>query len=270
MAGTTGTEWYESQRKRDSDAIASSESALGPEASVFADAMSVIARCLDAVFASDSIDNLVVKRKISVAHYAFNLLWSAWNEALAGRYQTATDHFRSIDEAPDFLTALHVDPALANELGAAQRSVKVERARRAVKDALRRVNQSKAGEWEATRLKQAKRVEPLSHVSVEALGQYLPVVTKDGQTLAVVRPGGMASNTTGRVVAIQLALHALQLLLSVTNAFIDVAGVRHSGWVGLAEKSGRLAEVLGKELAGIGSPESVDAVYFALTDEVIG
>ena len=265
------SEWYERQRQRDVEARELSQSLLGPEAKIFADAMSVIASCLDAVFATDRLDDLVVKRKISVAHYAFNLLCSSWDEALAGRYQTATDHFRSIDEAPDFLTALDVDPSLADQMGD-RRSIKVERARRAVQAALKRADPGRANERQDARTAYAKSLEPLSHISIEALGQYLPVLERDGQTLAVVRPGGAVSRSTLRPVAIHLALSALSLLLAVTNAFYDVTGIQHSDWKAVAEKSGDLVNALGNELAAMRehSTAPVSAVYFAATEEVIG
>src|SRR5438128_2141028 len=107
--------WYEEQKERDAKARNLSESMLGPETVVFSQAMEQIARCLDIVFASDQINDLVIKRQIGHAQLAFNLLLAAWDQMLAGRYNAASQLERTIDELSDFLQALFIKPDLVDD-----------------------------------------------------------------------------------------------------------------------------------------------------------
>lgn len=269
MVNSPASEWYEHQRSKDRRSRELSESYLGPEAQIFVQAMNLTAQCLDAVF-TEPKDDLTFRRKISVAHYGFNLLYSAWDEALAGRYQTATNHFRSISEVPDFLAALDVDPKLADEMGERNR-VKVERARRAVKAALKRGDPAKAIQWEHALTERSKGLQGFSHISLESLGQSLPVIVRDGATQAVLCAGGAVSPFTLRLVAIRIAVSTLDMLLHVTHAFFRDTGLEQAEWLGLATWSGQSADTLSKEIAAIAEtrPEPVSVLYLATTREVV-
>ncbi len=99
----------------------------------------------------------------------------------------------------------------------------------------------------------------------------MPVIVRDGQIQAVVRLGGAVSQFTLRPIAIHLALSALSLLLTATHVFYGVVDMEDHEWKALAEKSGRLATDLSKELKAMEgqSPGTIDVLYLAATDEVL-
>ena len=267
MTETTPKDWYGLQAQRDQGSKALSESLLGPEKLLFAEAMGLVLSCLDAVFACEQqINDLVIKRKISVVHHAFNLLCSAWGETLAGRYSAAADHFRSIEESPDFLYALDINPQLADE-----RTIKIETARRTIRDELARLDKGQAHERLAEMQKAAKKIEPFSHISVKSLGGSLPVSEKVGKKAAVVRLGGAVSEFTLRILATQLALSALSLLVAVVFSFRGIVEVDELLWKGLVDRGEQWISRLGKELDALGdrSAGAVEAVYFARFDEEV-
>ena len=265
------SEWYKRQKERDAKARELSESLLGSEGDVFAEAMNLIALLMDDVFASDRINDLVVKRKISVVSYAFNLLWSSWDETLAGRYQTATDHHRSINEAPDFLMALQLNPGLAHEM-TDRTTIKVETALRTIKKALAdHLQRTDVHSWFTFKQKAGKHGEPFSHISVQALGGSLPVSEKAGRRVAVVRLGGDVSQEILRLVAIELAVSALNLLVAAVFAFEDLTHFEDTVWKDLENRHQHLVAQLGMELEALraASKGPVGTLYLARTDEEV-
>lgn len=271
MTESTSNNWYQRQKDRDQESKALSESLLGAERDLFANAMALTVSCLDAVFAADEqINDQVVKRKISVAHYAFNLLYSAWDETLAGRYSAARDHSRSINECSDFLYALDINPGLANEM-TDETTIKIETVRRTIKNALAELDKTKAAGWLTQMQKAAKSVEPFSHVSVKSLGGTLPVMEKLGAKAAVVRLGGAVSPLILRAMAIDLALSALSLLTATVFGFRDVVQVDHDLFKALVSKAHDYIAELAKEIETLRNDCSgtVQAVYFARFDEEV-
>lgn len=218
---------YESQltrqRERDLASRQESESLLGREVGIFRESMGLIISLWDEVLSADSIDerlkDLTLKHKLTVLHYGFNLLWAAWEEALAGRYQTATDHFRSIEECPDFLLALWLKPELSNDW-TDRTSLNAKTARRTIADALK---QPGAGS-DLLRSMQiaATGVQAFSHVSVQSLGQALPLKEEEGGMRLLVRLGGEVSPISLTLVAAQIVNSTLQLLGAALLAFDDV------------------------------------------------
>jgi hypothetical protein len=259
--------WYERQRQRDAESRALSESLLGPEKAMFAEFMGLTAGCLDAVFWSGRFEDLASKRKIEFGNHAFNLLWSAWDEALCGRYDASRAHFRSIGECRDFLMALIADPLLADRLG--DRTKDIYLARRRIRDTL---DQGKAGAGKAffeCLKKAADDVQELSHVCHNAAAGALPVIEKDGETVGVVRPGGTVSAVTLRLLAVQLALDAALLFGVLSAGFIDVTELDDEVWRSAIRRAEHLARELGSELEGIRATVKgpISQLYFARSDE---
>ena len=220
----SGRGWYQAQKERDQQARELSESVLGPLEEAFADVMDLIARCFDAALSVGTINDLTTRRKVAVANHAFNLLWSAWDEALAGRYDAATDHWRSIDEAPDFLLALSVNPTLADDMG--QTKIDIDTARRTIAKGMNRLKPGEGKRWLELRQQGAKGLQPLAHVTVEATSMALAVTMKEGKKTAILRPGGgFVAKLTLRPIAIYLVSGAISLLHGMAFAFQHIEEV---------------------------------------------
>jgi hypothetical protein len=127
--------WYAERKARDAAFEEQNEALLGRERQVFLGAISACRGALDAAFVDGPMNDLDAKAKIVVAELAYEMLWSAWREMLAGRYGSSISHWRSISEAPEILRALTVRPDLAQVWFKNQ--LKIEKARRAVRDALK-------------------------------------------------------------------------------------------------------------------------------------
>ena len=275
MATKRSNQWYENQKTRDQESRELSESLLGPEKAIFIEVMCLLALRLDSVMATDyapgPLDELAFKRKISLAHYGFNLLWSAWDEALAGRYHTATNHWRSIDESSDFLLALEFNPQLADDMTDTTR-VKIEAARRAIKKGLEQSGPAKIPDLVREMRNATQFLQDLSHISVSSLGQYLPVREKEGGLEAVVRLGGAVSQFMLRHVAISISISALKFLMDATGAFYDVVHAEHELEMNMLHKMREFSAALRREREALHdkAPGPVTNIYFARSDEELG
>jgi hypothetical protein len=231
----------------------------------------LLARCFDAVLSVGQINDLATRRKLAVANHAFNLLWSAWDEALAGRYDAATDHWRSIDETPDFLEALSVNPALADEMGKVK--VDVETVRRTITKELNRLMPGEGKRWLNAKQQGDKGLQPLAHVTVEGTSMALAIVVKDGTKTGILRPGGgFVAWLTLRLIAIHLVSASISLLHQMAYAFQDIPEVG-SLW----ESTGRhvveqTAATLQKELDAFSAPKGDPSTIIILRsdEELIG
>jgi len=212
--------WYMIQKQRDIEATVISETALGAEKGVFVGSMALLARMLDAAFAEGLVHDLPTKVKIGVANHAFNLMWSAWINALAGRYDAAADHWRSIDESPDFLAALHLKPALAQDFLEGQ--VRLKMARKTIKDELNRLNEGAGEQWLGQQ-KWRHIYNRFAHIDSPGVTGLLPISTEGVEPSVLVRPGGGVIHRWNlRAAALGLAESALNLLFWVAFAFQHV------------------------------------------------
>lgn len=258
-------DWYEGQRRRDAESRKLSESLLGPEQAVFSKAMELMARCLDTVFASDQINDPVIKRQIGYAQLAFNLLWAAWDQMLAGRYNAASQLERTIDELSDFLQALFINPDLADETPAGK--LDVDKARRAIRDALDRRQPGTGKRWLAERRRVAKSFQPFSHVSPEAIAR-VPVAVEGGRKYAMVSLGGAVAEPTLRLFAVNLASTAMILMPAAVLAFVDIPGVE-SLWERLPGFCNNSGAELSRVLEQLQFPSGeVDHLILLPSDEV--
>lgn len=268
-------QWYDHQKARDRESREHSESLLGPERTIFVQTMSLLALLYDSAITADKgrelMEDLAFKRKISLLHYGINLLWSAWDEALAGRYHTATDHWRSMDESTDYLLALEFNPRLAEEMTDIKQ-IKIKTVRQAIKRGL-----SKGGALGnrdlLNRMQDAhQHLDHLSHITVQSLGQYLPVKDIEGQWSSVVRPGGAVSQIVLRHVAIQLTLSAFKLLMDAMLSFHAVVDMELQLQIDVTRKIRDFTSALGKESEALHAkapPGPVTAIYLARSDEEI-
>jgi len=258
--------WYEEQRRRDAESRALSESLLGMERQVFEEAMALMAECLDAVSASDWPDSLSTRRKIQYACHAFNLLWSAWDLMLAGRYGAARQLERSINESADFLEGLYIDPDLADRIPAGTKDL--DTVRRTVQKALNRRGTGTGTEWLRQRQEWDKMFQASAHVSGEATS-LLAVEVRGTAKTAYVRPRGVVAEPTLRLTANGLAAAADALLPAMVLAFTEVPDVNDL-WERLPSMCERHRSVLGSERQGLNYPSGeVDYLISVKSDEEV-
>ena len=258
-------DWYERQRRRDAEGRALSESLLGPELGVFQEAMAIMTRCLGIVRTSDWAGSLAARRKIQYANHAFNLLWSAWDSMLAGRYDSAAQLERSIDESSDFLMALYADPSFADHIPATTKDV--YKARRAIRDFLDGGGKGVGTEWFRRREQQAKPHQPFGHVSYETTTS-LPVTFEDGAKVAYVRPGGFVAEPTLRIYACGFAAAASAMMPIFVLAFSDIAEVG-AMWGEMPVICCHQQDIIAEQLEALSYPAGeVDFLAFLGSDEV--
>lgn len=219
------TTWYEAQFERDALARAESERHLGPEASAFADAMQLTEDALAVVVSDAAVADLATKRKVSFATHGFNLLWAAWDQALAGRYDASRAYSRSISEVPDFLEALDANPHLASQMGSGK--VDVEAAWRTLRARLKGDARTHALELLSQKERAHKSLQRLSHVSVEVINHALCPKSAGQAKIGVLRPGGMVSEHLLRPIAIDLACSAMELMGSTVKSFLVKDEILH-------------------------------------------
>ena len=245
-------DWYGEQMRVDANARSESEGLLGPEGAIFAEAMAQIAECLDYAIALGPIDDLRTKRRVALVTHTFNLIWASWNEALTGRYDVAVSHFRSIEEAPDFLMALDANPGLADAMGRAP--IEIETAWRALRKDLDKLEDGKGKQWFTWRQERAKGTQPLAHVSPEVTNQSLAIRIEDNKKIGTLRLGGVVSGLNLRPLAMTIAGSAVTFLAAVVVAFHTTPSVYHL-WTsrGLEFVEQSLA-VLGEQLETMNAP----------------
>jgi len=241
--------WYDIQRQRDDEALVLSESLWGAEKEVFSNSMDIVSRFLDSILEPGTINDLVVKTKLAIATYAFDLHWSSWNEASVGRYGAATDHWRSIEESPHFLKALQLNPALAQmlRLNRMDRNTAVKTIRKAL-DA----EKPGAGKDFLQSLDYHKEIQRFSHVSQVSTQATLPIYEDAEGARVLVKPGGgVISEESLRRIGIYLAEAAMNLVSSVAFAFQEVEDVSRlweSEGRSLIEEGGLTLTAVAKEL----------------------
>jgi len=261
-------EWYEEQRRRDELSRQQSEALLGPEGQIFARYMALTVACLDAITYSDRLDELAVKRGIEFSSHALSLNWSAWDEALCGRYDASRGHSRSSHESGEYLMALLARPDLADDLGSNTKDIR--KARRLVKEALDSQEAGRGEEYLQQVRQFAKSLQPLAHVCHEVAGT-LPMLDVDGRGTAVVRPGGMISPATLRLLAIPLAIEAIQLYTTTLVFFSDIVDPEGQLWRDQLAEAKEALDALAPELDGMRNVlQPVAQIYFARSDENVG
>ena len=230
-------DWYRHQRAFDAMARDSSEVVLGAEADIYAEAMGLTAQFIDATANRDDFNSLTVKRMLGAATHSFNLLCSAWDSTLTGRYGAAASHQRSINETPDLLKGLYIEPAFAEQMTGTESDVK--RARRIVRDAYTRAGSPEAKTFISERQRHIKTLHPFSHLTFEAMGVALGIGVIGGQKVGVLRAGGAPAHKSLFGLARILALDAVELT-GVVAVVLGEENVTAGPVPELFRKAGRL------------------------------
>jgi len=263
--------WYERQREVDRLAEQHAEQLLGPEKAIFARSMGLIATCFDEATASGPVQELPAKRRLSIAIHGFNLIWSAWHEALCGRYDAASDHWRSMEETPDFLKALYTQPSLAAErFGSGKGRIDVHTARKVIRNAMNELVTGSGDRWHSEKMDGARTIQTFAHISSEAVSSALGILQENGKKVALERPGGgVVAEDSLRLAAINLAAYAIDLLLAVAVAFQDILPVDQLWEEEVKPLARDGGEMLRKELAGLSvNPGEVELIAFLRSDEI--
>lgn len=258
MIEEDGLAWYQRQRAQDAESRALSEPLLGRESQVFTEAMACTAGSLHAVTKVSPIRDLATVRIVSLAHYGYNLLWAAWDEMLAGRYDVGAAFQRSVSEVPDFIGALIANPGLAEHFG----EFDVHAARRAIRDGLNAAEPGKGKEWHQLRQGQHKATQAFSHVSLDSVNRSLAVLVAEEKKVGVLRPGGIVAPINLKLTAVPLAAAAVLHFGAVAMGLFPVPGVAQV-W----EQRGRrllvrVAETLSEELRTVDAPPGEVAEVF--------
>ena len=189
------------------------------EADIYAEAMGITAQFIDATPNRDDFNSLTAKRMLGAATHSFNLLCSAWDSMLTGRYGAAASHQRSINETPDLLVALYTDPGFADRMSG--KSEDMNEVRRILRDAHSRAGNPEAKTFIDDRRKQLKPLHVFSHLTFEATGIGLGVGVLDGKKVGVLRAGGAPSERSLVGMARILALDAVELAATVAVVLAD-------------------------------------------------
>src|SRR5450759_4723262 len=177
--------------------------------------MALIDGSLQLVRSAGPLTDEATQAKVIVANHGFNLLCSALDDALVGRYDSATSHWRSIREAPRFLMALQLDPNLSKKMMRGQ--LKIETALLTIE---REFNVDKYPgadlRWVDAAQRELDHLQPFSHIHLRIASAGFPLQDTAGMRVQNVAPGGalavdaLLSNVLALVdAAIYLATSAL-------------------------------------------------------------
>ncbi len=205
--------------------------------------MSLAEECLRALLSRGLIGDQATQAKMVVANHAFNLLCSAWEDNLVGRHDSATNHWRSITEAPRFLLALGLNPSLASAM-MTQGGLKIETAIRTIH---REFAKGKYPEgdiaWVEGMKEELDMVQPFSHIHPRAISASLPVQHDGESRIWTVVPGGSVSELNLLDIALYLADAAISLVGGILFAFQEGDDLQ---WVDRSEVVEKLREGKGK------------------------
>lgn len=194
---------------------------LGREGEAFGRCMSFLNRCLDSDQLLTSIRSPELRVALAILGQSYQYLLSVWQDLSEGRLASATDHWRSLAEAPDYILATSLNEDFAREWADPKRqtTLKPERARRIVRKELNKRQAGKGDEWDQRRRQDLDDLQAYSHVSSEAaaltvlkprgtLGGHF--VTPEGRYAPDVKEGAIYSAHLARqlVGAVAVALEA--------------------------------------------------------------
>jgi len=139
---------------------------------VLGDCMSLLEEALEELVEHDSIKNPMGRALLGVLGYAYQLLLGAWTDVTEGRVGAAADHWRTITEAPDYMTAVWLDESYAKQWSTSGRFHKddTKTAREIVQNQLNERRHELGDEWHALRGKWLKELQSFSHLSMESAG----------------------------------------------------------------------------------------------------
>lgn len=218
--------WYRQLKEHDDAARTWAEDCLGDEKEVFIRAMALVRWMQDRLLAQGAVEEPTLKAKLAVADRAFVLLWSAWNDALAGRYAAAAEHWRSLIESPQFLIAFSFDSDLARRW-LDGRECDIQAAQKTIRRKIRDVGEYDAEkEWDDRSRRDNTVVQPYSHVTAQAALSTLAVAQDESGDPKAYLPRSQQSPRRTREYALFLASAALELLRACSSAFEDQPQLR--------------------------------------------
>jgi hypothetical protein len=241
------SDWLQGRQDTDANVREESRPYVVRELRIFAEAMALIDGSLQLVLSAGPLTDEATQAKVIVANHGFNLLCSALDDALVGRYDSATSHWRSIREAPRFLMALQLDPNLSKKMMRGQ--LKIETALLTIE---REFNVDKYPgadlRWVDAAQRELDHLQPFSHIHLRIASAGFPLQDTAGMRVQNVAPGGalavdaLLSNVLALVdAAIYLATSAL-FAFSPVHPAVQALGVDH-GFESLARCRTEITEI---------------------------
>jgi hypothetical protein len=217
------TDWYETQQRMDSERRAVSLSVVQEAQSIYSTVMGWLHERLREAVGEEPITDAALQAKLITANHAFNLICSAWEDVLSGRYEAATDHWRSVIEAPKFLLALRLNPQLASEMFKGRVSIHkaIQTIEQGLAQELRLPDKKLTAKWVANFRRETKNVQGFSHVNVALSSAGYQRTTTDKGLLFLLIPGGAVDVIAARDGVLYLTDAATHLAMGVALAFSD-------------------------------------------------
>jgi hypothetical protein len=216
--GVDGMSWLDERRRLDSLARDESAEMVRAELSILSQVMGLGHKCLNLALAKYPVQDSATQAKVIVANHAFNLLCSAIDDALVGRYGAASDHWRTIIESPRFLTALQLNPALSEKMLKGQ--LKIETVLETIRSEFTLEKYPGADlKWVEDMAAEIGRIQPYSHVHLRTASAGYPIDEDDGVRTYRVGPGGLVNEAIGADNVMFLADAAIILVASMFFSF---------------------------------------------------
>lgn len=220
--------WLEERRRLDGLARDQSAALVKAELGILDEVLTLGDTCLNLVLAKGPIQDGPTQAKVIVANHAFNLLCSATDDALVGRYGAASDHWRTIIESPRFLTALQLDPSLSKRMLKGQ--LKIDAALSTIRREFTSEKYPGADlGWVEEMAGEIGRIQPFSHIHLRTASAGYPIDEEDGVKTYRVGPGGFVSEAAAADNVMFLADAAIFLVASMfftfSSTYPDVAAL---------------------------------------------
>lgn len=232
--------WLENRRHADAAARTESEKLVLRELRIFCDVMTLGEQYLRLVLSKGLIADEPTQAKLIVANHAFNLLCSAMDDVLVGRYDAATDHWRSIIESFRFLLALQLNPGLSDKMVRGQ--LKIDVALKTIRDEFTEEKYPGVDLSWATKMSgEHRRLQPFAHVNLRTASAGLPIQEVAGGRIYTVVPGGVVAPDVVPDSVMFLADAAIDVVGAVFFAFSqndrDVQALGNDGGCASLQKS---------------------------------
>jgi hypothetical protein len=196
---------------------------VGMEPAVFGDCMWLLEEAFEQLVKHDAIKNPRGRALLGILGYAYQLLLGAWTDVTEGRVGAAADHWRTITEAPDYMTAVWLDESYAKDWSTKGRFHKgdTKSARDIVQEELNARRSGLGDEWHTLRGKWLKELQSFSHLSMESAG--LVFARSPGARGTFFVPQGFQDTHTIHAAG-YLAFQARNLLSATAAVVGDILG----------------------------------------------
>src|SRR5581483_795267 len=205
--------WYAAMQEKDSLTRHRSETELQHEMAVFLVASNSCVWILDWVM-RQPVNDEAEKAKLAFGTHAYNLMWSAWNSMLCGRYDVALHSTRSIEECMDFVLAIVAEPSLVEKLSGGK--LEIGDARRKIKLELERLREGAGEQWEK-KIKGHWIQHKFAHATLPAIRSTVTIETPE--RVLISPGGGLIDIFKLRSIAVVLAEVVLDLTRTLAVGF---------------------------------------------------